>query len=355
MKKVLIATGLLCCSLSAHSLEQNFFSIKHTQYTPVFDDDGVFPEDSIDFSTSAFKEVMYQSPTDKAFSVQLSGLLNADNEFDEAKALLDWGGIVMVASNGSIEGRFNQTDEARLPGMQDPDELFQTLLPSEQAFEGESQFYGIGITKDDGSIVGLGYSKKVMPVLLSVDTDQSYTFGYNSATREYENYHSEGTYPYKAVDAEGTIEHFGLWVRMDPLREVFELVEYTKQPELGFFFGAEAMTGIAFYTPGDKVTEDYALATEQVAASRGESGEGTTLVVAESMSLLSSALTYSTGYQVVLPFESTIVGLSVGVEGSLAVHLFEPETEYGRGAEAELFTESFGFSYGFFARVAASF
>jgi hypothetical protein len=355
MKKALIATGLLCCSLSSHSLEQNFFSLKHTQFTPVFDNDGVFPEDSLDFSSSTFKEVMYQSPTDKAFSIQLSGLLNADNEFDEVKALLDWGGIVMVASSGSIEGRFNQTDEARLPGMQDPDELFQTLLPAEQAFEGESQFYGVGITKDDGTIMGLGYTKKVMPVLLSVDTDQSYTFGYNSATRDYENYHPEGTYPYKAVDAEGTIEHFGLWVRLDPLREAFETVEYSNRAEAGFFFGMEVMSGIAVYTPGDQVSVDYAYATEQVAASRGEAGEGTTLTVADSTSLLSTALTYSTGYQVVLPFENSIVGFSVGVDGSLAVHLFEPDAEYGSGAEAELFTESFGFSYGFFARVAASF
>lgn len=355
MKKALFALGLLCCSFSSQSLEQNFFSIKHTQFTPVFDNDGVFPEDSVDFNSSTFKEVMYQSPTNKEFSIQVSGLLNADNEFDEMKALLDWGGIVMVASSGSIKGRFNQTDEARLPGMQDPDELFQTLLPAEQEFEGDAQFYGIGMSKDDGTIVGLGYSKKVLPVLLSVDTDQSYTFGYNSATREYENYHPEGTYPYKAVDAEGAIEHFGLWVRLDPLRAAFESVEYSQRPEVGFFFGAEAMTGIAFYTPGDQVSEDYALATEQVAASRGQAGEGTTLVVAESMSLLSSALTYSTGYQVILPFEGTIVGLSAGIEGSLAVHLFEPDTVYGPGAEAELFTESFGFSYGFFARVAASF
>jgi len=355
MKKALFAAGLLCCSLSSQSSEQNFFSIKQTQFTPVFDNDGVFPSDSIDFNSSTFKEVMYQSPTDKAFSIQVSGLLNADNEFDEVKALLDWGGIVMVASNGSIEGRFNQTDEARLPGNQDPDELFQTLLPSDQAFEGDAQFYGIGISKDDGSIVGLGYSKRVMPVLLSVDTDQSYTFGYNSATREFENYHPEGTYPYKAVDAEGTIEHFGLWVRLDPLREAFESVEYSNRPEAGFFFGMEAMTGIAVYTPGDKVSEDYALATELVAASRGQTGDGTTLVVAESTSLLSTSLTYSTGYQVILPFESTIVGFSAGVDGSLAVHLFEPDAEYGPGAEAELFTESFGFSYGFFARVAASF
>lgn len=354
MKKALFTAGLLCCSLSSHALEQNFFSLKQTQFTPVFDNDGVFPEDSLDFSSSTFKEVMYQSPTDKAFSIQVSGLLNADNEFDEVKALLDWGGIVMVASNGSIEGGFNQTDEARLPGMQKPDELFQTLLPSEQEFDGESLFYGIGMS-ENGTVMGLGYTKKVMPVLLSVEGGQSYTFGYNSATRDYENYHPEGTYPYKAVDAEGTIEHFGLWVRLDPLREAFETVEYSNRPEAGFFFGMEALSGIAVYTPGDQVSEDYAYATEQVAASRGETGEGTTLTVAESTSLLSTSLTYSTGYQVVLPFESTIVGFSVGVDGSLAVHLFEPDTEYGSGAEAELFTESFGFSYGFFARVAASF
>ena len=355
MNKALLATVLLCHSLSLVALEQNFFSLKQTQYTPVFDNDGVFPKDSLDFDTSTFKEVMYQSPSDKAFSIQLSGLLNADNEFDQVKALLDWGGIVMVASNGSVKGRFNQTDEARLPGFQNPDELFQVLLPSEQEFEGESQLLAIGIVKNDDTITGLGYSKTVMPVLLSVNTYQNYEFGLNPYTNEYENYHPEGTYPYEAIDAEGTVEHFGLWVRLDPLRESFETVEYTRQTDAGFFFGLEAMTGIAFYTPGNQVSEDYAYATEQVAAARGRAGEGTTLVVAESMSLISTALTYGTGYQVTVPFENTILGFSLGVEGSLAVHLFEPEVAYGSGADAELFTESFAFSYGLFARVAASF
>lgn len=354
MNRLFIIAGLLSCSFSSFALEGNFFSIKQTQFTPIFDD-GVFPEDSVDFQSSTFKEVVYQSPTDKAFSIQVSGLLNADNEFDEAKALLDWGGIVLVASTGTIKGSFKQTDEARLPGLHDPDELFQTVLPSETEFEGESSLYGVGWGKDDGTVVGFAYSKRVMPVLLSVDAFQSYEFGLNPNTGEFENYHPEGTYPWQAVDADGTIEHYGLWIRLDPLRVAFEKAENSQRIQSGFFFGMEAITGFAFYTPGDQVTEDYAFATEQAAANRGFAGGGTTLVVAESSSFLSSSLTYSTGYQVVVPFQNTILGFSVGVEGSGAVHVFESEFTSEPGAEAELFTESTTFSYGLFARAAVSF
>jgi hypothetical protein len=347
--------SLMLSSIGVQALDQQFISLKQTQFTPVFDNDGVFPSNSIDFDSSSFREIMYQSPDTKAFSIQVSGLLNADNEFDQVKALLDWGGIVMVASNGSVKGSFNQTDEARLPGFQDPDELFQTLLPSEQSFEGKSTFFGLGWEQGDGSISGIGYSKVVAPILLSVETNQEYTFGRNPANGEYENYHREGSYPSEAIDAEGTVEHFGLWIRLDPLKDSFETVEATRRPDAGFFFAAHALAGFAFYTPGTKVSEDYAYASEQVAASRGRPEGGTTLLVAESTSFISNQLTYGTGYQLTLPLESSIVGISVGVEGSLVVHLFEAEDEYSSGAKAELFSDSMGFSYGFFARVAASF
>jgi len=342
-------------SFATQALDQQFISLKLTQLTPVFDNEGVFPRNSIDFESTSFREVMYQSPDNKAFSIQLSALLNTDNEFDQVKALFDWGGIVMVASNGSVKGTFNSTDEAPFPGDQDPDTLFQVILPSEKEFEGDSSFLGLGWTKVDGSIVGIGYSKVMSPVLLSVNTYQNYTFGRNPYTGEFENYHPEGTYPWEAIDAEGTIEQFGLWVRLDPLKESFEVVENTQKLDSGFFFAANILTGFAFYTPGDKVSEDYAFATEQIAASRGRPGQGTTLVVAESTAYFSTHLTYGTGYQMTFPLESTIVGFSLGAEGSLIVHAFESEVAYGSGADAELFSESMGFTYGFFARIAASF
>jgi hypothetical protein len=347
--------SLLCSSYASHALDQQFISLKQTQMTPVFDDDSVFPSGSLDFESSTFREILYQSPDNKAFSIQVSGLLNADNEFDEMKALFDWGGTILVASSGSVKGRFTPTDEARLPGEQEPDELFQTLLPSQQTFEGESSFLGLAWSKDDGTSVGLGYSKVISPILLSVNTYQTYEFGRNPNTGEFENYHPEGSYPTQAIDAEGTIEHLGLWSRLDPLKNSFEYVEATNKMDSGFFFGIDAMTGFAVYTPGDKVSEDYALATEQIAASRGRAGEGTTLVVAKSTSFLSSKITYATGYQMTFPFESVIVGFNLGVEGTTTIHIFEAEVEYGSGADAELFSDSLVLTYGLFARVAASF
>jgi hypothetical protein len=80
--------SLMLSSIGVQALDQQFISLKQTQFTPVFDNDGVFPSNSIDFDSSSFREIMYQSPDTKAFSIQVSGLLNADNEFDQVKALL---------------------------------------------------------------------------------------------------------------------------------------------------------------------------------------------------------------------------------------------------------------------------
>jgi len=342
-------------STNVLALDKQFFSIKHTEFTPYHDDGGYSAiSDSIEFDSSSFRELMYQSPTDKAFSIQISGLLNAKNEFEEMKAAFDWGGIVLVASNGTIEGSFKETDEARLPGNQDPDELFQTMLPSETEFKGESQFFAIGYDRG-GSIVGLGYTRTVAPVVLSVSTRQQYEFGYNPYTGKYENYHPEGTYPWEAVDAEGTIEQLGLWVRLDPFKKAFEEVGKNGQSVGELFFAADVMTGIAQYTPGDKVKEDYANATEQAAAARGRPGEGTTLEVASATSLITNRLTYATGVHGVFPIADAIVGASLGVEGTLSVNLFESDPVFGSGADAEMSTESFSMGYGFFLRVAAAY
>lgn len=350
-----LVVSLFGMSLSSHSLDKQLITYKQTQYTPIFDNDGVFPKDSIDFNSSTFTELTYSSPSDKEFSIEVSALLNADNEVDQMKALFNWGGTVIVASQGTIKGSFKQTDKARFPGNQDPDALFQTLLPNESDFEGESSFLGLGWEMHGDRIVGLGYQKTVSPVLLSVDTFQSYEFGFNNRTGEFENYHPEGTYPWKAVDAEGTIETYGLWVRLDPLSKAFEKVARTRRSDSGFFFSADIMTGIAVYTPGERVEDDYAEATEAVATSVGQPGEGTTLEVAEATSLLTSRLVYGTGYQMVFPVSSAIVGASLGVEGSLHVNLFESDYAGGSGAEAEIFTESSNFGYGFFFRLGVAY
>lgn len=144
--------NLLLCSLLAsmpgHALDQQFFSVKHTEYTPYMDDDGVlFPKDSVEFNTSSYRELLYASPDNKKFGIQLSALLNDNNEFDQMRAIFNWGGIVMVAGSGSIEGDFKQTAEARLPGQQKPDELFQTMLPAKQKFRVKMNFSPLACSK----------------------------------------------------------------------------------------------------------------------------------------------------------------------------------------------------------------
>lgn len=349
---------VLCTSLSAQALEQQFFSVKHTAYTPYMDDDGVlFPKNSVEFNTSSYRELMYASPTDKQFGIQFSALLNEQNEFDQMRALFNWGGLVMVAGSGSIEGKFKETDEARLPGNQQPDELFQTMLPNKQKFSGKNEFFALGMRQDNGGIIGLAYTKYTQPVLLEVDTNQSYTFGYNSRTGKFENYHPEGTYPWEAVDAEGSIEFIGIWFRKDPLQASFEEVAKSRTPDAGLFFAADGMAGFASYTPGKQVEADYAYGTEALATSLGHPGEGTALVVNSAESLLSGHLTYSTGFQAVWPLQTAILGVSAGVEGSLNWNMFESgytSGPYG-AAHADIKTEASSISYGLFVRFAAAY
>ena len=341
--------------LSSHALDKQFVAYKQTQFTPISNEDSVFPEDSIDYDSTTFSELTYSSPSNKKFSIEVSALLDAEQEVDQLKAIFNWGGIVLVTSQGTIEGSFSETDEARFPGNQDPDELFQTLLPEEREFEGESQFIALGVERYGDRIVGLAYMKTVAPVLLSVDTYQNSEFGFNSRTGEFENSNDEGNYPYQAVDAEGTVETFGLWVRFDPMKNSFEKVSKTGKRDAGFFFAADLLTGFATYTPGDQVEIDYANATEEVAADTGNPGEGTTLTVSGSTSLLTNRLVYGVGFQAVMPVAEYIIGGSIGVEGTLQTNLFESDSEIGSGADGELFTEGFNAGYGIFFRVAGAF
>lgn len=322
------------------------------------DDDGIlFPKNSVEFNTTSYRELMYASPDNKEFGIQISALLNDNNEFDQMRAMFNWGGFIMVAGSGSIEGDFKQTDEARLPGQQKPDELFQTMLPSKTSFKGTNDFFALGLKRGEGEIAGIAYSKYTQPVLLSVDTNQTYTFGYNSRTGKYENYHPEGTHPWEAIDAEGQIEFIGIWVRKDPMLKSFAEVSASRQPDMGVFFGADMMAGFASYTPGKQVEEDYANGTEQLATALGHPGEGSELVVNSAESLLSGHLTYSTGLQAVWPMQSVILGLSGGVEGSINWNMFESGYNSGSygAAHADLKTEASSFSYGFFVRFAAAY
>lgn len=244
-----------------------------------------------------------------------------------------------------------------MPGQQKPDELFQTMLPAKQKFSGKNEFFALGMQQNDGGIIGLAYSKYTQPVLLEIDTNQSYTSGLNSRTGKFEKYHPEGTYPWEAVDAEGSKEFIGIWFRKDPLQASFAKVAKSHVNDSGLFFAADGMAGFASYTPGKQVETDYAMGTEALATSLGHPSEGTALVVNSAESYLSGHLTYSTGFQSVWPVQTMILGLSGGVEGSINWNMFESGYTSGAygAAHGDIKTEASSFSYGVFVRFAAAY
>lgn len=347
MKKqsILLSLILILLTHSAFALDQQYFSLKVSEHKPYADGDGFF-EDSIEFESTVFNELTYTSPSYKEFSFSVSALLDQEsNNVEEIKGLLDFGGITTVVTKGSIKGSFKEDGDFVLPGNQDQDELFQTLLPVESEFKGEYVFYGIGFESgESGVLKGIGYLSQTMPALINIETRQEYTFGRNPRTGEFENYHPEGTLPWKAVDAEGKFEMIGFWVQFDTLRATFEDLEGTHYAGFDWLFTADVMTGFGTYTPGESIEEDYFIAT------------GKTLSVDSSTSFLTNYLSYEGGGQFVYSDPGYMLALAAGVEGSLKVDLFEEDfnTEVA-DTKGVLFTESAAFSYSFFARLAMSF
>lgn len=335
----------LLVTQSVNALENQFFSLKISESQPYVDSDGFF-DDSIDFESTLFNELTYTAPSYKEFSISISALLDSEsNNIEQIKGMLDFGGITTVITKGSIEGSFKESGNFVFPGNQDPDELFQTLLPSEPDFKGDYVFYGIGFeSSESGMIRGIGYMSQNLPALLNIETNQEYTFGRNPRTGKFENYHPEGTLPSKAVDAEANFEIIGLWVQFDTLRKVFENVEGASYVGFDWLFTADAIVGFGYYTPGEKVEDDYLAAT------------GKTLSVDSSTSYLTNYLSYEGGGQWTYSNSSFTLAFAGGVEGSLKVDLFEPDlSTKSADTQGELFTESSAFSYSFFVRVAASF
>ena len=327
------------------ALDNQFFSMKVSENQP-YVGDGDFFDGSVEFDSTLFNELTYTAPSYKEFSFSISVLLDTEsNSLEEIKGMLDFGGITTVVSKGSLEGSFKESGEFVLPGNQDPDTLFQILLPSEPDFKGEHVFYGIGFeSSQKGVIQGIGYLSQTLPALIDIDTNQEYTFGRNPRTGEFENYHPEGTLPGQAVDAEGQFELIGFWMQYDTLRAVFEEIEGTHYSDFDWLFTGDVMTGFGSYTPGEKIEEDYFNAT------------GKTLSVDSSTSYLTSYLSYEGGGQLTYSNSDFILALAGGIEGSLKVDLFEPDVNIkSTDSQGQLFTESTSFSYSFFVRVAASF
>jgi hypothetical protein len=336
---------LFVMSSYSNALDGHYFSLKVSDYQPYIDGDNFF-DGSIEFDSSMLNELTYTAPSYKEFSFSISAVLDVDSSsVEEIKGMLDFGGITTVVTKGNIKGGFKESGEFVFPGNEDPDELFQALLPSDPDFEGEYIFYGIGFESSEAGVVkGIGYLSQTMPALIDIDTNQEYTFGRNPRTGEFENYHPEGTLPYRAVDAEGQFELMGLWVQYDTLREAFENAEGRDYTDLGWLFTVDTITGFGFYTPGKRVEDDYFNAT------------GKTLFVDSSTSYLTSYISYEGGGQFIMAKPGYILAFAAGIEGSLKVDLFDSDANYkSSDAQGSLFTESTAFSYSIFARIAASF
>lgn len=306
-----ITINFVLCSLClllnsySHALDQSFFSIKNTKAQPI-SDNFFAPTDSIQFDSSKYQEFMYSSPDDREFSFQASALLTDDNEIDKLRAFFSYDGIILTTSSGTISGSFQATDDSYFPDQIPTITFFNndTLLPSDRSFSGKAEFIGIGKASKNNVIIGFGYKRTVAPQLLDIDTNQSLLS-------------PEGAYPTSAIDADGEVIIYGLWMRYDPLREAFEQVATNKKSIMKFFYFYDVIIGNFEYNPGSQVSQDYADATEATATANGYPGEGTTLKVSSKKSnFINMHATYGAGIHAIFTVKDTLVGLSAGFENS---------------------------------------
>ena len=306
---------LLVISQTAYALDQSFFSIKTTEAQPISDNFWT-PSGSINFDSNQLQELMYSSPDNKKFSFQASALISDDNDIHKLRAFLSFDGIVFTTSSGKVSGNFKATDSSYFPNQASSEMYYNndTLLPSSSSFTGTSEFIGIGKANTKNIIFGVGYRRTVAPQQLSIKTNQSLL----SSSGSYGSYGStgySGAYPSSAIDGEGEIIIYGLWIRYDPLREAFEKAQNSKKSTVKFFYFYDALIGNFEYNPGNKVSQDYADATEYTATQNGNPGGGTTLKVSGSKSsLLNMVATYGAGIHAIYPVRHMLVGISAGIE-----------------------------------------
>lgn len=346
---------------NVYASDNSFFSIKFTQLTPI--SDGFFtPQNLIDFKSSQFRELTYISPEDKKISFQASALISENNSLDNIRAFFSYKGIVISGSSGSIKGTFKQSGDSYFPGQNPPDRLFNTLLPQDVDFKGSSESFAIGKPLWKDIIFGFGYQKTIAPRFLSVETNQTRVRVTGRDRLLYDNsqdYYLQGVYPDEIIDAEGAVAVYGLWVRYDPISDAFKEAVKTNKPVVNYFFFYDAIIGNFEYTPGNKVSQDYAYATEQTAESKGFTGEGTTLKVYSSKSSLVNLVSnYGVGIQAVYPLSYTTVGVSAGYESTYSAlddYTVQFSTDFANKndyAEAGLKETASKSSYGFFLRFA---
>ena len=356
-KNIIKISSLLFASImfivSTDANAQNFFAIKYRTEQPIFSGGGTSEiEDSTEFNSGNYKEVFYASPADKPFSISLSALLNEDNEVDQIKAFLGWGGIATLVSVGEISGTFTPKGNAVLPGNQAQHELFQTILPSEKEFKSENKFFGVGKGRH-GMTVGIGHLIYQAPSSIWIETNQEYVFGYNSATGEYENYHPGGSYPDEVVDAYWETQMTGLWIRMDYLQAVADdnstdvpVLKYfrkTSTEKFGIGYGLDILMGYIKGTPGENVIADYKIAVPAVDLEIEET---------ETFGIRSS---YDVGLFYVKKINDFQLLLNAGVEGLIMNNFDLDDTDPASSSDTSLvngekFNDSSTLSYSYYFR-----
>lgn len=331
--------ALLCICLlvlmAGTASAQSFFSVKYKTEQPVFTGGGTDEiADSTDFHSGSYKEVFYASPSDKKFNVSISALVNEDNEVDQIKGFLGWGGIATFVSVGEINGTFTPTNTSTiLPSAWNASQSGKTVLPSEKSFSSESRFFGVGIG-DEGITMGVGYLDYQSPVSIWIETTDS------------------TLYPGEIVDAYWRTEMYGYWMKMDFLQAVAEdsssapVLKYfnnTEDEKLGVGFGADILMGFIRGTHGENVIADYKTAAPALD------------LQIEDVETLGIRISYDVGIFYVKKINTYQLLLNAGVEGMIMndFDLDDPNPDFGGNSSAaygEKFNDSSKISYSYYVR-----
>jgi hypothetical protein len=241
MKSARASALLLCISLSLPTLADEYYDqsiVSFSQYNmasgmpdtdAVIDDwfEAAF-EDEIRYDTQEFT---FRSPRYKDFSIDVSGLLSAENEREKYSAGLKWKGIKFSLESGSAKGKFisnfsqNETfvdAGTSLPttcnGTTEYDCLERVMIHGgeevEMTFEGTKIQYAFRMK--DGVQSVFGYSKYNIetPILLSRKLDPNVTPIGNSNGNQVVSYDDKELWQ-SVIDANGKTEISSLYFGMD--------------------------------------------------------------------------------------------------------------------------------------------
>lgn len=175
------------------------------------------------------QEVRYVSPMDKPFYVDISGLINAKNERQQLRALLNWGGIELSFEDGSASVKTKSSSDLGLglvavgtalpTGCADsyvPSCVDKIAVKSNQKQALDYSLIRIGLS-ENGKRVGIMKWVFQMPILLGRDvSDIDTTRGSWVASAHAYNYSYDNQEEWSGiVDPEGKVDFIGAYYGFD--------------------------------------------------------------------------------------------------------------------------------------------